>query len=506
MKKVKLLTSLAVILSLIMVPCTALAVPINEERCESIISEQNYHGIDMGIWNLNYDRNAVLSSQGESVESFVPKSGSEVNGKFVVVEKNKKSLSTTPVDISIIDSITDRTYPGALQLADKGFLDNRPTLLMCKRKPIDISIDLPGMGSNNTINVKNPNYSNVSAAVDTLINNWSEKNSSSHTLPARTQYSEAMVYSLSQIGAELNVDAKTLTNSLSIDFDAISKGEKKVMVAAYKQIFYTVSASLPENPSDLFDDSVTFSELQRKGVSDSTPPLMVSNVAYGRTVYVKLETNSNSDEVEEAFKAVLKGNNVENNTKYKNILDESSFTAVVLGGDAQTHNKVVTKDFDEIRNIIKDNAEFSIKNPGYPMSYTSVFLKDNSLAAVNNRTEYIETKSTEYTRGKINLDHYGAYVAQFDISWDEFNYDENGNEVLVHKTWDGNWEDKTAHFSTVIPLPANAKNIRIYGRECTGLAWEWWRDVINEYNVPLTNQINVEMGGTTLYPYGSVQP
>ena len=147
MKKVKLLTSLAVILSLIMVPCTALAVPINEERCESIISEQNYHGIDMGIWNLNYDRNAVLSNQGESVESFVPKSGSEVNGKFVVVEKNKKSLSTTPVDISIIDSITDRTYPGALQLADKGFLENRPTLLMSKRKPMDISIDLPGMAS-----------------------------------------------------------------------------------------------------------------------------------------------------------------------------------------------------------------------------------------------------------------------------------------------------------------------------------------------------------------------
>ena len=29
------------------------------------------------------------------------------------------------------------------------------------------------------------------------------------------------------------------------------------------------------------------------------------------------------------------------------------------------HNKVVTKDFNEIRNIIKDNAELSFKNPAY---------------------------------------------------------------------------------------------------------------------------------------------
>ncbi|WP_257131971.1 thiol-activated cytolysin family protein, partial [Bacillus pseudomycoides] len=47
------------------------------------------------------------------------------------------------------------------------------------------------------------------------------------------------------------------------------------------QIFYTVSAELPNNPSDLFDNSVTFDELTRKGVSNAAPPVMVSNVAYG---------------------------------------------------------------------------------------------------------------------------------------------------------------------------------------------------------------------------------
>lgn len=231
---------------------------------------------------------------------------------------------------------------------------------------------------------------------------------------------------------------------------------------------------------------------------------MVSNVAYGRTIYVKLETTSKSKDVQSAFKCLIKGNDVNSKQEYKDIFENSSFTAVVLGGDSKEHNKIITKDFDEIRNVIKENAEFSLKNPAYPISYTSTFLKDNSIAAVHNKTDYIETTTTEYSKGKINLDHSGAYVAQFDVSWDEFNYDENGNEILTHKTWSGNNRDKTAHFSTTIPIEANTKNIKILARECTGLAWEWWRTIIDERNVPLANEINASIWGTTLYPRTSL--
>ena len=42
----------------------------------------------------------------------------------------------------------------------------------------------------------------------------------------------------------------------------------------------------------------------------------------------------------------------------------------------------------------------------------------------------------------MTLDHYGAYVAQFDVSWDEFTFDQNGKEVLTHKTWEGSGKTK----------------------------------------------------------------
>ncbi|WP_088073022.1 thiol-activated cytolysin family protein [Gottfriedia luciferensis] len=502
-KKIVTFLSVSLVLAIINSPVITFAETVGSSQ---LSETTNANDINNGISNLNYNNDTILAVNGDKIDHFVPKEGYNSNSKFVVIEREKKSLSTSPIDISIIDSMTNRTYPGALQLANNAFADNQPTLLMVKRKPLNISIDLPGLKRENTITVNNPTYGNVSGAVDELVSNWSDKYSATHTLPARLQYAETMVYSKSQIASALNVNAKVLDNSLGIDFNAIASGEKKIMVAAYKQIFYTVSAELPNDPSDLFDDSVSFEELKRKGVSNQSPPVMVSNVAYGRTIYVKLETTSKSKDVQAAFKALLKNANVETSTsaQYKEIFDDSSFTAVVLGGDSQEHNKVVTKDFNEIRNVIKDNAQFSLKNPAYPISYTSVFLKDNALAAIHNNTDYIETTATEYSKGKISLDHRGAYVAQFVISWDEFSYDQSGKEVLTHKTWVGNYQNKTAHYSSIIPLPPNAKNIRITARECTGLVWDWWRTIIDEYNVPLSNDIKVSIGGTTLYPTSSI--
>ncbi|MEW4237240.1 thiol-activated cytolysin family protein [Bacillus thuringiensis] len=474
------------------------------ETGNAIDATKNVSEIDIGIANLKYDNRDILAVDGNEVESFVPKESINSNGKFVVVEREQKSLTTSPVDISIIDSVVNRTYPGAIQLANKAFVDNQPSLLAAKRKPLNISIDLPGMRKENTITVQNPTYGNVSGVVDDLVSTWNEKYSTTHTLPARMQYTESMVYSKSQIANALNVNANHLNNGLHIDFNAIANGEKKVMVAAYKQIFYTVSAELPNNPSDLFDSSVTFDELLRKGVSNLAPPVMVSNVSYGRTIYVKLETTSKSKDVHAAFNALLKNNGIETSGQYKNIFEESTFTAVVLGGDTKEHNRVVTKDFNEIRNIIKDNAVLSPKNPAYPISYTSTFLKDNATATVHNNTDYIKTKTTEYSSAKIRLNHYGAYVVQFDVSWDELSYDESGKEVLTHRIWEGNGKNKTAHFSTVIPLPPNSKNVKVLAKECTGLAWEWWRTIINEPNMPLTKEIIVSIGGTTLYPSDTI--
>ncbi|GCD10859.1 thiol-activated cytolysin family protein [Clostridium tagluense] len=468
--------------------------------------KNNSDNIDENIYGLSYNPNNILSYNGENIESFVPAEGFENPNKYIVVKREKKSISDSTADISIIDSINDRTYPGALQLANKNLIENRPDVISCERKPITISVDLPGMSDDGKKIIDSPTYSAVNSSINSLLETWNSKYSSRYTIPTRINYSDTMVYSKSQLSTMFGCNFKTLSKSLNIDFDSILKGEKKVMILSYKQIFYTVSVDAPNRPSDLFGDSVTFDKLALKGVNNDNPPAYVSNVAYGRTIYVKLETNSKSANVKAAFKALIDNQNISSNAEYQDILDQSSFTATVLGGGAQAHNKIITKDFNEITNIIKNNSVYSPQNPGYPISYTSTFLKDNSIACINNKTEYIETTATEYTNGKIVLDHSGAYVVQFQVTWDEVNYDKQGNEIIDHKSWSGNNKDRTAHFNTEIYLKGNAKNISVKIKECTGLSWEWWRTIVDVKNIPLVKERTFSVWGTTLYPTKSIQP
>ncbi|MBN1036243.1 alveolysin [Clostridium botulinum] len=462
--------------------------------------------IDKNIYELSYNPDKILSSKGESVDSFVPAQGFDTPNKYIVVKREKKSISDSTADISIIDSINDRTYPGAIQLANRNLVENKPDIISCKRKPITISVDLPGMSEDGSKVVNSPTYSTVNSSINSLLDTWNTKYASKYTIPTRMSYTDAMVYSKSQLSTMFGCNFKILDKALNIDFNSIFNGEKQAMVVAYKQIFYTVSVDAPEKPSDLFGDNVSFHELALKGVDNENPPAYVSNVAYGRTIYVKLETTSKSANVKAAFKALVSNQDISGNTEYEDILEQSSFTATVLGGGAEAHNKVVTKDFNEIQNIIQNNSVYSPKNPGYPISYTSTFLKDNRIATVNNKTEYIETTSTEYTNGKIVLDHSGAYVAQFEVTWDEVSYDKDGNEIIEHKIWSGSDKDKTAHFNTEIYLKGNARNISVKAWECTGLAWEWWRQVIDAQNIPLVKERTFSIWGTTLYPKKSVEP
>lgn len=65
-------------------------------------------------------------------------------------------------------------------------------------------------------------------------------------------------------------------------------------------------------------------------------------------------------------------------------------------------------------------------------------------------------------------------------------------------------KNRTAKFNTEIYLKGNSRNINVKIRECTGLAWEWWRTIIDDKNIPLVKERTYSIGGTTLHPSTSV--
>ncbi|MFW5650959.1 MAG: thiol-activated cytolysin family protein [Acetivibrio ethanolgignens] len=458
--------------------------------------------IDEFIYGLEYNNQDVLTQTGETLTNVPVTSGNTQNGKYIVVQREKKSISNNSADISVIDFNGSSIYAGAILKADKGLVDNSPTIVAVPRGELTLSIDLPGMENNDSyIKVESPAKSSVDSAINNLLAKWNKTYASDYAnIPAKLQYNETMVYSKSQLKTKFGASFEKLIVPLNINFEAVHSGEKQIQIVNFKQIYYTVSVDTPNYPHEFFKESVTAEQLRKKGLNSSTPPVYVSNVSYGRSMYIKLETDSKSTQVQGAFDAVIKGADISNNTEYQDILKNTSFSAVIFGGDAGGASQVISGKIDDLKKIIQEGARYSRSNPGVPISYSTHFMRDNAPAAISSYSEYVQTTSTSYDNSFLTLDHSGGYVARFYVDWDELSYDKDGKEVWEHKSWHKNGWNLTSHWSETIEIPGNAHNLHIVIQECTGLAWEWWRTVYDKKNVPLVGKRKITIWGTTLYP------
>lgn len=450
------------------------------------------------LFGLTYNPLDILTRKGETLENRYNTSAKEQNGEFVVVEKIKKTLSTGTADVSINGN--QNVFLGGLYKANQNLLENQPELISLARAKGTVSVDLPGMIQSDSRIEADPTTSGMQSAMNTLVERWTKNYSSSHSVPARVQYESTTAYSMNQLKAKFGADFEKAGAPLKIDFEAVQKGEKQIEVVNFKQIYYTATFDAPTNPAAVFDKSVTPEDLKQRGVDSQTPPVYVSNVSYGRQIYVKFESASKSTELKAAINAVIKGATIAPNSEWSRLLKNTSVTAVIVGGNASGAAKVVTGTVENLKELIREGANFSAQSPAVPISYKTAFLKDNAQATLQNSTDYIETKVTSYKNGFLKLHHKGAYVARYYIYWDEITYDEQGNPEIRSHQWEDNGKNRTSGFQTEIQFRGNVRNLRIKVQEKTGLVWEPWRTVYNRTDLPLVQQRTITHWGTTLNP------
>ncbi len=460
------------------------------------------------IRGLQYDPKKILSIQETGVSSFVPNTGFHDQQKYIVVHRKKASLTTETAELSALENIKNSIYPGAILLADRNLMDNNPTVPAFSRAPMRLRIDLPGFGKAGVFTIDDPTQSALEAKIDEKFTEWCDKYRNKYNINATIKYKDSMAYSESQLSAALNLNYKSVSADLGIDFKAIREGKKSVMICEYEQIFYTVKCDKPEFPAQFFTDDVTWQDLQAKGISENAPPAYVHAVSYGRRVFVKLESRSTSSMVEAALRAAMKDNfNINANAEYKRILENTSMSVIVLGGGVQYASELIqAKDLKEVKAILAKNATCGKDNPGRLFSYTCNFMKDDASAVVKDTSEYIETTCTEYTDGTITLEQNGGYVGRFRVTWKKRTYDEKGAEIVEDGSWDGNGKSRTSPFSTDINLEGNCFDIHVEVQEDTGLVWEGWRKLIDVSHVPLIKHRTFHIGGTTLAPTKSIDP
>lgn len=458
--------------------------------------------ITKNIQSLQYDPDVVLAFNGEKIGNVVPAEDQLENGTYIVVKHEKKTATQKNFDIAIVNAINDRTYPGALLLGNKDLVNNTPSTLYGKRAPLTLRVNLPGLEDEGSARIENPSYSTVSETINGILTTWIRKFSSTHKISAIYNYTESEVHSKDHLRVIVGFDLASKLN-LDFDFKSTYNNEKRMFVLTFKQIFYTVSIDTPEQPGDFFAEDEKWENLVANGVDKDNPPVYVANVAYGRTIYLVMTTNNSDLELEAKVKGIIKDNKFNAEALYNTVFDNAEFSVVVLGGSSDEHINMITKDRNKIKEIIENNSSFSEANQGAPISYTTAFLKENQIAAINSSTEYVESTSTRYTRGRLILKHTGGYIAKFNATWKERRYNEKGEAVDTSQQWSKNGNKLTAPFSTEINLPANTIDLHVTATEKTGLVWEPWRTVLDR-DLDLAPEITVSIGGTTLSPKGSV--
>ena len=98
----------------------------------------------------------------------------------------------------------------------------------------------------------------------------------------------------------------------------------------------------------------------------------------------------------------------------------------------------------------------------------------------------------------LTIQHKGAYVARYTISWDEINTDKDGNETVRSQNWEGNGKNRTSGYVLNLSVKANMKNTRVKIEKATGLVWNWWKPIYDNTLVFNTTQRTITHWGTTL--------
>lgn len=132
--------------------------------------------MDNYLASLSYNPTEILMSKGEKYENIPPRESQFKDGKFVVVTREKKQISNASSDISIMNSTSNKIYPGTLLIADNKLVENNPTILSVARAPMTLSVDLPGLtGGRNSVVVERPSKSATQSAINGLLDTWNSE-------------------------------------------------------------------------------------------------------------------------------------------------------------------------------------------------------------------------------------------------------------------------------------------------------------------------------------------
>lgn len=299
-------------------------------------------------------------------------------------------------ELNLLDPKSEVIFPGNLMDANTIPTGGYTPITNVERAPAKISISLltkPGDKPYET--VENPSLSSVREATNTLLHRVADGST-----PAFISFDIQSIRAREEAELAIQANFSGWGAKVSSNYSFESNQQKSRFLVRFFQKYYTIDMDLPKTPCSMFKDG----QLPGIEVFNGTSPVYVSSVTYGRMVYFMIESDSSSEEMQAALSASFHrfkvGGDLDIEYKYRQTIEQSHISALVIGGNADGAVQSVTG-VESLLQFLTADGDFSVTSPGAPIAYTMRYLKDNSVARIVLNSEYTirncEVKGEEVT-------------------------------------------------------------------------------------------------------------
>ena len=328
--------------------------------------------------SLEFDRDNFFNNYLEDKNTAKSKTVQNADGSISVVQMKCINDNETMDTFGVAKANINTVYPGALLKANQGLITGNPTPIKLRRANLNITIPEAYMkdGKSVATEVDPTNASAVNTAIAELRSNFKKGTDMPSNLVAKIE----KVDSDEQIKAKMNF-SQSMWGSLKVDASTDYQTSSQVVVVDINQIFYTVSADNVTD-ADLFADSVKLTQI-KKEITSKEPPVMVSNVNYGKRLVACIKTDDMSFDLKTTVKASGLGGKIKGGAEAEvsEKLKKCSVRVFTLGGSSETSGKYLNVSVDELMEMAAKNTKYD----GYaePISYTTRWATDGTIAQSN---------------------------------------------------------------------------------------------------------------------------
>ncbi|GGQ60479.1 thiol-activated cytolysin family protein [Couchioplanes azureus] len=295
-----------------------------------------------------------------------------------------RTLTANPSEIISLNADRGKLWLGAL-LQGSGYAGGPGSLAelpIRDRAPLTIYADLPGKRI--LRKVKLPTGARVQQAINDVV---ADAHSAQIEPPAAYDYDRKEAQSSEEALLKAGISVKYLGARANASLKISRKtGESSILVTLTQRMF-TVNIVKPATPAEYFGRKYTLKDLKKQAamgrIGRSNPPVVVSQIVYGRKLIYTVTAKSSAQELDAAVSLVVSGNSAELSLQQKALISSARYSVVAVGGEDSAVRKLIAEH--------KINEYLAQKNSllsAVPISYQVDNVVKDSAAAFSETTNY----------------------------------------------------------------------------------------------------------------------